>query len=458
VTSRHLVERALRHGRPGHDHMMIADETATVHLRWADNALTTNGVTRTRRLTVIAVAGGAAGTAAGVVSQVGEIDDGALRELVEAADGIAREATPAEDALPLVDGAAAAGWDEPPAEVPLSTVGDLAPALAEMAGRAAARRCRLYGYLQHQARTTYLASSTGLRLRHTRPAGLIDLTARADGAGTSWAGASVAELATLDLAALEGEMGDRLGWASRRVELPPGAYQVLLSPSCVADLMLHLYLAAGAVHAHDGHSVFGRPGEGSRIGERLTAAPLTLRSDPREPGLACAPFVVARASDGLSSVFDNGLPLGPTRWITEGRLSALVQTRHSAALTGQPATGLVDNLVLEGPGGGPSLAEMVSRTGRGLLLTSLWYLRDVDPRTLLLTGLTRGGVYLVERGEVVGEVGNYRFNESPIELLGRVSEIGRTVPALPREWDDHAIRVAMPSLRVDGFTMSAAAT
>jgi predicted Zn-dependent protease len=97
---------------------------------------------------------------------------------------------------------------------------------------------------------------------------------------------------------------------------------------------------------------------------------------------------------------------------------------------------------------------MIARTRRGLLLTSLWYLRDVDARALLLTGLTRDGVYLIEDGEIRGAVNNFRFNVSPVDVLGRVLEVGRTVPALPREYGEHTVRVAMPALRVAGFTMS----
>jgi predicted Zn-dependent protease len=97
---------------------------------------------------------------------------------------------------------------------------------------------------------------------------------------------------------------------------------------------------------------------------------------------------------------------------------------------------------------------MVAATDRGLLLTTLWYIREVDPQTLLLTGLTRDGVFLVEGGEVTGAVNNFRFNESPVDLLGRVTEAGRTERTLPREWNDWFTRAAMPALRVPDFHMS----
>jgi predicted Zn-dependent protease len=199
--------------------------------------------------------------------------------------------------------------------------------------------------------------------------------------------------------------------------------------------------------------VFSRPGGGTRVGDRLSELPLTLRSDPNEPGLESAPFVIAHSSGGDQSVFDNGLPLAATDWVREGELAHLTTTRHSAGLTGLPVAPAIDNLILTG-GQDRSLEEMVASTERGLLLTCLWYIREVDPATLLLTGLTRDGVYLVENGEVTGEVNNFRFNESPVDLLGRATEAGRTEKTLPREWSDWFTRAAMPALRVPDFNMS----
>ncbi len=204
----------------------------------------------------------------------------------------------------------------------------------------------------------------------------------------------------------------------------------------MADLLIYQMWSSSARDAAEGRTVFAKPGGATRLGERIAQLPLTLRSDPREPGLESAPFVLAHASGDDTSVFDNGLPLTATEWMRAGELAHLATSRHTAELTGLPVTPAIDNLVLDG-GGDRSLDEMVAATGRGLLLTCLWYIREVDPATLLLTGLTRDGVYLVENGEVVGEVNNFRFNESPVDLLGRASEAGRTEKTLPREWGDY---------------------
>ncbi|MCQ9133515.1 metallopeptidase TldD-related protein [Streptomyces hilarionis] len=448
-----VVERALELSRAD-GCVVIADEQSTANLRWAGNALTTNGVTRGRTLTVIATVDGREGTASGVVSRAAVTAD-ELEPLVRAAEAAARGAGPAEDAQPLVTGVAPSPeFTEAPAETSSAVFADFAPALGEAFARARAGGRELYGFANHEMVSTYLGTSTGLRLRHDQPNGTLELNAKSpDRTRSAWAGRSTRDFKDVDPAALDAELAVRLGWARRRVELPAGRYETLLPPTAVADLLIYQLWSASGRDATEGRTVFSKPGGGTRLGERLTELPLTLRSDPHEPGLESAPFVIAHSSGGDQSVFDNGLPLRSTEWVDAGELRRLTTTRHSAALTGLPTAPAGDNLILDG-GEDRSLEEMVASTRRGLLLTCLWYIREVDPATLLLTGLTRDGVYLVEDGEVVGEVNNFRFNESPVGLLGRASEAGRTEKTLPREWSDWFTRAAMPALRVPDFNMS----
>ncbi|TDC67273.1 TldD/PmbA family protein [Actinomadura sp. GC306] len=452
MRAQEAVERALAASRAD-DCVVIAEESSTANLRWAGNTLTTNGVTRSSRLTVIALRDTADGVAAGVVSRSAVGADG-VEDLVRAAEADAAGNEPAEDAAPLVaEGPPATGWDDDPAETGIGVFEGVAPALGEAFAAAEAGGRRLYGFANHMLTSTFLGSSAGLRLRHDQPTGLLELNAKGAG-GSAWAGAGTRDFTDVDVPALTAGLARRLEWGERRVDLPAGRYETILPPSAVADLMIYLYWSAGAQDAGDGRTVFSAPGGGTRVGERLAEVPVTLSSDPAAPGLECAPFVVAHASGRESSVFDNGLALGATDWIRDGVLTSLTQTRHSAARTGLPVTPPVDNLAMAGPGGGASLEEMVARTERGLLLTCLWYIREVDPQSLLLTGLTRDGVYLVEDGEVVGAVNNFRFNESPVDLLSRIGEVGETGPTLPREWSDYFTRAAMPALRVPDFNMS----
>jgi predicted Zn-dependent protease len=448
-----IVERALELSRAD-GCVVIADEQSTANLRWAGNALTTNGVTRGRTLTVIATVDGKEGTAAGVVSRSAVTDD-ELEPLVRAAEAAARGAAPAEDAQPLVTGVSASpDFMDAPAETSSAVFADFAPALGEAFARARAGGRELYGFANHELTSSYVGTSTGLRLRHDQPNGTLELNAKSpDRTRSAWAGRSTRDFKDVDPAALDAELAVRLGWAERRIELPAGRYETLLPPTAVADLLIYQMWSASGRDAAEGRTVFSKPGGGTRIGEKLTDLPLTLRSDPNEPGLESLPFVLAHSSGGDASVFDNGLPLTPTEWIGRGELKNLITSRHTAGLTGLPLAPGIDNLVLDG-GEDRSLDEMIASTERGLLLTCLWYIREVDPASLLLTGLTRDGVYLVENGEVTGEVNNFRFNESPVNLLGRVTEAGRTERTLPREWSDWFTRAAMPPVRVPDFNMS----
>ncbi|WP_405909363.1 MULTISPECIES: metallopeptidase TldD-related protein [unclassified Streptomyces] len=448
-----VVERALELSRAD-GCVVIADEESTANLRWAGNALTTNGVTRGRTLTVIATVDGREGTASGVVSRSAVTAD-ELEPLVRAAEAAARGAGPAEDAQPLVSGVAESpDFKDAPGETSSAVFVDFAPALGESFARARAGGRELYGFANHELVTSYLGTSTGLRLRHDQPKGTLELNAKSpDRTRSAWAGRSTRDFKDVDPAALDAELAVRLGWAERRIDLPAGRYETLLPPTAVADLLIYQLWSAAARDAAEGRTVFSKPGGGTRVGEKLTELPLTLRSDPNEPGLECAPFVLAHSSGDDASVFDNGLPLSATDWIREGTLAHLSTTRHSAGLTKLPVAPSIGNLILDG-GADRSLEEMVAATERGLLLTCLWYIREVDPATLLLTGLTRDGVYLVENGQVVGEVNNFRFNESPVDLLGRATEAGRTEKTLPREWSDWFTRAAMPALRIPDFNMS----
>jgi predicted Zn-dependent protease len=465
ISPQETVERALAAARAG-DCVVIADETSSANLRWAGNTLTTNGVSRSRQLTVVAISRNGQDTRAGVVSRAG-VSEEQIEDVVRAAEKAAEESSPAEDAQPLLApgdpgsavlaGPGQAAWDDPVTGTEIGVFGPFSAALGAAFDAAGSAGQRLYGFAEHSVTSTFLGTSTGLRLRHDQPAGTVDINAKsADLTRSSWAGQGTRDFTDVDVGALHADLTRRLGWAKRRVDLPAGRYETVLPPTAVADLLIYLYWSAGARDALDGRTVFSKPGGGTRVGDRLSGLPLTLRSDPAPaaaPGLACAPFVIAHASTRQSSVFDNGLGLQPTDWISGGELASLIQTRHSAGLTGLAVTPAISNLTLDG-GGSASLDDMIAGTRRGLLLTCLWYIREVDPQTLLLTGLTRDGTYLVENGEVTAAVNNFRFNESPVGMLARTSEVGATRPALSREWGDDFTRTAMPPLRVDGFNMS----
>jgi predicted Zn-dependent protease len=432
--------------------LVLVDEASHADVRFAVNTTTTNGVRRDRTVSVVVMVG----TAVGLARRSGVVD---VDEMVAAALLDAQSAPAAEDAFALVDGGSSGGMDfgSAPIETDLGALSGVLSGLGGAFERARQRDVVLAGFAEFGISTLYLGSSTGLRVAHSQPTGAINLVGRSlDGARSVWTGMGSEDLASVSFASLEDELWRRLEWSAKSVALEAGRYEVILPPSGVADLMGSLFFyGMGGQEAEDGRTVFSAADGGARVGDQLSSVPFTMYSDPFEPGLECLPFVAAASSDSETSVFDNGLPVARTDWIRDGRLTQLRYHRAGAARSGVAAAPFIDNLVLRAPEvGAGSVDDMVARTERGLLLTCLWYIREVDPSTLLLTGLTRDGVYVVEDGKVVGAANNFRFNESPVDLLSRATEVGTPERALGRELGEYLNRAIMPAMRIPDFNMS----
>jgi predicted Zn-dependent protease len=426
--------------------VLVGDRVAT-SLRWANNSMTTNGVSTARNTTVISIVRQGDRARVGTLTSA-EVDPSAIEELVAASQAAAASAPEARDAARLLTGnTAPADWDAPVRGTGPEVFSDLTGPLA----RGFRGTDQLYGFAQHALETTFLATSSGLRRRFTQPTGSVEINAKRDGA-SAWVGVGSPDFAGVPTDSLLEQLSMRLDWAKRRVELPAGRYETILPPSAVADMMIYLAWSMSGRGAQEGRTALSAPDGGTRVGEKLTDLPLTLYSDPTAAGLACTPFVATSSSSETLSIFDNGVNIGRVDWIRDGVINALAYPRASAAKFDAKVAVAADNLVMTG--GSTDLADMIAATERGLLLTTLWYIREVDPTTLLLTGLTRDGVYLIEDGEVTAAVNNFRFNESPLDLLRRATQAGLSEKTLPREWGDWATRAAMPSLRIPDFHMS----
>ncbi|WP_137724155.1 metallopeptidase TldD-related protein [Prescottella subtropica] len=446
IAAQDLIERALACSTVD-EAMVLVTDASEASLRWAGNSMTTNGVATSRSWTVLSIVRGADGARVGAVTS-SSVDAATIEQVVRASEAAARAAQPAADAMDLIPGDGVDdGWADGPAATGVSVFETLVPGLADGFDGAD----RLYGFAHHQMHSTWLGTSTGVRRRFTQPTGSIEINGKR-GDASAWAGSASIDFTDVSVPGLLAELSRRLGWSARTVALPAGRYETLLPPSAVADLMIPLMWAMEGRGAQEGHTALSRAG-GTRVGERLTGLPLTLFSDPHAAGLGYAPFVAATASSDTVSVFDNGLDAGRVDWIRGGVIESLAYPRAAAAEFGAPVAVPGDNLLLTG-GSAARLDDMVAATERGLLLTCLWYLREVDPATALLTGLTRDGVYLIEDGQVTGAVNNFRFNESPLDLLRRATEVGATEPTLPREWKDWFTRTAMPPMRIPDFHMS----
>jgi predicted Zn-dependent protease len=454
TTPQEVVERTLAEST-SRGCVVLVRSTSVANLRWARSTLTTNGETVSLSVTVVAFVDVADGIGVGSVTvSAPSLDD--LGGLVRRAEEMAAQSGAAEDARDLVSGLPeSVDWSDAPAVSTSAEFAGFAPQLGDVFTSARGDAIELFGYAEQLVSTIYLGTSTGLRLRSAEPEARLELTAKSHSRSRStWVGRAGRDLATLDLAQVDRELRQGLAWQERTLEVAPGRHRAVLSPSCVADLMIELYWSSVGRDAHDGRSVWSNPGGGTRVGETVGDPRVTLWSDPAMPGYESVPFVVTGGSSAAASVFDNGLPLEHVRWIGDGVLENLITSRHTAQETGLAVRPGVGNVRLDVAGGEGDLADVIARTDDGLYVNCLWYNRVVDAQTLLLTGLTRDGVYQVRGGEVVGAVTNFRFNDSPVAILGRVLDAGSPVGCLGREMADYFNRSVMPPLVVDAYNFS----
>jgi predicted Zn-dependent protease len=271
---------------------------------------------------------------------------------------------------------------------------------------------------------------------------------------STWDGVETHDFKDVSVAKIDANIRQRLEWQAKKIDLPAGRYDTIFPSGSVADIYVYMMWVAGGRDAHEGQSVFSKKGGGTRVGEKLSNVGLQLFSTPTHPVLSGAPFVAASTSSSFTSVFDNGQKQSQVDWIKDGVLQSLVQTRASAQLTSLPYTPFGDNLIMSVDGASGNLEDLVKKVDNGLLLTTLWYIRMVDPNSLLLTGLTRDGVYYVKNGEVQGATNNFRWNDSPVSALSRIAHSGATEWTQPREWAGDMTSMSVPPMVIKDFNMS----
>ena len=440
--------------------IVLVEHDSTADVRWARSTLTTNGERGSTTLTVIAFDERSDGVATATLSMTGPNVESS-EALARAAFAAAKSAPVAADAAPLIAPGDVPGnaqaWFEPAL---LTSGAALSPVTA---GLGAALRAghsdgiEHFGYAEHSVTTTWLASTTGLRLRWAQPSGRIEMTAKShERARSAWQGAANEDLSLIDIAQLDSQLRQGLAWQAHKIQVKPGRHTALLTAGAVADLACDIWWYASARDAAEGRSVFSRAGGGTRVGDVLTSRHITIGSDPHDSDMPGMPFEAVTTSNSHSSVFDNGLPASSAAWVVDGKVGSLIAPRAVAQELGcQPVASGTNLRVTDSEGHG-TLDDLIARTDEALLVTCVWYNRVVDPQTLLITGLTRDGVYVVKNGEIVGATGNFRFNESPVGMLARVTDASATSRTQPREMADYVPRIAAPAMLIDGFNFSTA--
>jgi predicted Zn-dependent protease len=400
--------------------------------RFADANISTSGAAVNTSVTVTATIGRRRASATTNV-----IDDEALKRTVDLAMTLAKLSPEDPEVMPelgpqmyatigaFIDGTA--DLDPESRATAVRRAVDAALATGKSAGTVFAA-----GFLEANAQVTAVATSAGLFAYHRTTSADFSMTVRTpDGTGSGWARAGARDWGAIDPGSL-GRIAAQKAVASRNPQaIAPGKYTAVLEPQAVNDLVPLLAEALNARNADEGRSPFSRPDGGNRIGEKVTDERVTLYSDPTDPSLLGAPF------DG------QGLPIQRVLWIEKGVLRNLSYSRFWAQKQGKSPTGAVAAGGLRLNGGTKSAEELIAGCERGILVTHFFYIRSLDPRTVLNTGLTRDGTFLIENGKITRSLKNFRWNESPLLMLNRLEDIGRPVPT--------AAGRMMPALRIRDF-------
>ena len=404
------------------------------HVRFAQNMATTNGSPSALDVSVESHFGKRSGSASGT-----DLSDDALAALVAASEDTAKRAPENPEFMPPIGPQKYTTGSGFSTATQTTTSDMLAAAIQPVLQRAQKQDLQASGFLNIGTSFSSFGNSAGLFVYDRGTDVLHTVTARtADGTGAGWAGTTHYDFSKMDVAGMGGIAIDKAIRSQKPTTLEPGKYTVILEPSAVSDLLGMMISDFDQRSADEGRSFATKKGGGSLLGETVFGKNVTIFSDPND---ALVPGAIYS---------DDGQPALRTLWVDGGVLKNLQCTRYWAQKS--KIASVPGPTTLTMTGGTTSTDDMIKQTKRGLLITRFWYIREVDPQTVLLTGLTRDGVFLIEDGAITRPVCNFRFNESPVAMLNKVVAMGPSVRAYGEE--SIGIPVAVPTLLVDGFTLS----
>jgi len=437
--ARALTDRILSFSKAPECEVSLA-MAETGHTRFAANDITTAGVARTASAVITSREAGKSG-----LVQTDEIDDSSLRDAVARSEALmaAAQIDPEQvESLGPQDYPTIPGFDEPTAVAgPLRRRNGVKAAL----DRARGRGLNASGFFENSAIWSAIANKKGNFGFYRATSADYSTTMRTDdGTGSGFTYFSSPRLADIDAPALAERSATKAETSAKPRELPPGAYTVILEPAAVADLLAFLTFSLSAREADEGRSFLSKPGGGNRLGEKLFADSVTLRSNPFDPRIPGRPWVAGGMGFGFGGAGAGGLPARKTNWIENGVVRTLEVDRFWAGKTKVAPVPLSGGLIMEGSN--KSLDDLIAETERALLVTRFWYIRYVNPVNVTVTGLTRDGVWLVEKGKIVHPVTNFRFNDSPINLLKNLE--GTSAPV---RTGNYFLPMIAPAIRAHDF-------
>ncbi|HXT14549.1 MAG TPA: TldD/PmbA family protein [Gemmatimonadaceae bacterium] len=430
-----IAKRALSFASADETRVLITSSNVS-NTRFAVNQISTGGDAFDSVVNVISKFGKRSGSAS-----TNQLDDAGLRAAVQMSERVAKLSPEDPEAMPELGPQTyqpGVNWSDATASLdPASR----ATAVRRITEPAKAAGLVSTGFMEAITGAQAIANGKGLFAYNRSTASVLTTTVRTpDGTGSGWAGATHHDWSRIDAAALGARATAKARTSTNPVAIEPGRYTVVFEPTAVGNLVQFIARALNARAADEGRSFFSSPGGKNKIGQKVVDERVTITSDPFDPEVAGSPF----SSDGL--------PTQRVVWIENGVVKNLDYDRYWAQKVGRAPTGAGGSIRMNG--GSASLEDLIRSTQRGLLVTRFWYLRPVDQRTILYTGLTRDGTFLIENGKITKPVKNLRFNDSPIFMLNNLEAMGVPERVSASEGGEPGQAIVVPPLKVRDFNFT----
>ena len=404
------------------------------NIRYARSSVSTSGGISTNSLAVTSAFGKKSG-----VATINEFDDASLEKVVRRSEELAQLAPENPEFMPFL-GPQEYGPESPTFSEATAAMGpkERADAVQASLNQAKENKLNSAGFLSNSAGFSAMMNSKGLFAYNKSTDVAFNITIRtADGKGSGYATKGYNDYTKLNTKADTAIAAKKALASVTAKAIEPGKYTVILEPTAVAVMLENLFFDLDARQADEGRSSMSKPGGKTKVGEQLLDERVNIYSDPWNPELP------------TSNWNGDGRPQQKVNWIEKGVVKNLYTSRYWAEKTGIKSLPSPDGAIMVG--GTKSLEELIKGTEKGILVTRLWYIRSVDPQTLLLTGLTRDGTFYIENGEIKFPVKNFRFNESPIIMLNNLEEMGRSERTVSAESNTNYL---LPPLKIRDFTFT----
>ncbi|HSQ31300.1 MAG TPA: TldD/PmbA family protein [Gemmatimonadaceae bacterium] len=415
---------------------VVVNSTNVSNTRFAVNQISTGGDAFDSVVTVISRFGKRSGS-----SSTNQLDDDGLRAVVQTSERVAKLSPEDPEAMPELGSQtyrSGVNWSEATASLDPDA---RARAVKQIADPAKTAGMVSTGFMEAITGAQAIANSKGLFAYNRSTASVLTTTVRTnDGTGSGWAGATHHDWSRIDPASLGARATRKARSSVNPVAIEPGRYTVVFEPTAAGNLVQFIGRALNARSADEGRSFFSLPGGKNKIGQKVVDERVTIVSDPYDSDVAASPFS------------GDGLPTQRVVWIENGVVKNLDYDRYWAQRQNRAPTAAGTSIRMSG--GSASLEDLIAGTRRGLLVTRFWYLRPVDQRTILYTGLTRDGTYLIENGKVTKPVKNLRFNDSPIFMLNALEELGVPERVSASEGGEPGQAIMVPPIKVRDFNFT----